>query len=118
MTDIIKTLKQIDKGGVHLPRRALLGGLLGVIAAPAIVKASSLMAVRSMPQTDYLLETATQHYAYGYDHNTFRHSTPDGFKLSRQSIAYFAELIRPGLDKIASDMYVDSNKWQEVFMCK
>jgi hypothetical protein len=95
MTDIIKTLKQIDNGGVHLPRRALLGGLLGVIAAPAIVKASSLMAVKSMPPTDYLLEAATQHYAYGYTEVGYTHSITDGRKLSR-----FAQAIMPGLDML------------------
>jgi hypothetical protein len=93
---------------IILPRRSFITGLASLIAAPAIVKASSLMAVRSMLPTDYLLESATQHYAYGYDHNTFRYGN-----LSR-----FAEIIRPGLDQIVSDIYVDSNKWQEAFKCK
>jgi hypothetical protein len=91
MTDIIKTLKQIDNGGVHLPRRALLGGLLGVIAAPAIVKASSLMAVKSMPTpedfvTDNLKVICREHYSFNY---------MDEYKLSR-----FAQAIMPGLDQI------------------
>jgi hypothetical protein len=48
-----------------------------------------------MPPTDYLLEAATQHYAYGYTEVGYTHSITDGRKLSR-----FAQTIMPGLDML------------------
>jgi hypothetical protein len=52
-----------------LPRRKFLTGLFGLVAAPAVVKASSLMPVKSVVEdftTDGLLVSATERYTYGY----------------------------------------------------
>lgn len=37
---------------IEIPRRAFIGGLLGIIAAPAIVKATNLMPVKSMMERE------------------------------------------------------------------
>ena len=52
---------------IELPRRKFLTILTGVIAAPAVIKADSLMRVRSIAQPEYLLKSATEHWAYGYE---------------------------------------------------
>ena len=49
---------------IELPRRKFLTILTGVIAAPAVIKADSLMKVRSIVQPEYLLEAASEHWEY------------------------------------------------------
>lgn len=57
-------------GTLDLPRRSFIKGLVSfVAAAPAVVKASSLMPVKALPSEfdlDNLLVKATERYSYGY----------------------------------------------------
>ena len=76
MTDII------------LPRRKFLTGLLGIVAAPAVVKATSLMPVKVMPPEEYLIVKATERYTYGY------HSISSGFyHASPEEAPYYQALV-------------------------
>ena len=52
---------------VTASRRGFLGGLIGIIAAPAIVRAASLMPVKAMPDEGILLEWQEVAGAGGYN---------------------------------------------------
>ena len=45
---------------IELPRRKFLTILTGVIAAPAVIKADSLMRVKTIVQPDHLLKSVAQ----------------------------------------------------------
>lgn len=49
-----------------LPRRKFLTGLFGFVAAPAVVKASSLMPVKVMPPQVVIEQYAYQEIGLGY----------------------------------------------------
>jgi hypothetical protein len=49
-----------------LPRRKFLTGLFGLVAAPAVVKASSLMPVKMMPPELVLEQFAYLEYSTGF----------------------------------------------------
>ena len=83
MTDII------------LPRRKFLTGLMGLVAAPAVVRASSLMPVKSFVAVDLP-------------------PPPPGFR--RLTLVDYRKLFEPGLQKLFDNMYKDrSEQWNNVF---
>jgi hypothetical protein len=78
-----------------LPRRKFLTGLMGLFAAPAVVKASSLMQVKSFVAVDLPLP-------------------PPGFR--RLTLVDYRKLFEPGLQRLFDDMYEDrSEQWDNVF---
>ena len=83
MTDII------------MPRRKFLTGLMGLVAAPAVVRASSLMPVKSFVAVDLP-------------------PPPPGFR--RLTLVDYRKLFEPGLQRLFDDMYEDrSEQWDNVF---
>ena len=83
MTDII------------MPRRKFLTGLMGLVAAPAVVRASSLMPVKSFVAVDLP-------------------PPPPGFR--RLTLVDYRKLFEPGLQKLFDGMYEDrSEQWNNVF---
>jgi len=83
MTDII------------LPRRKFLTGLMGLVAAPAVVKATSLMPVKSFVEVELP-------------------PPPAGFR--RLTLAEYRRIFEPGLQKLFDDMYEDrSEQWAGIF---
>jgi hypothetical protein len=89
MTDII------------LPRRKFLTGLLGFVAAPAVVKASSLMPVKLVDFGDGIALKSMAHPV----------RTGSAIRLSE-----LREILRPGLQKLFDNMYEDrSEQWDNVF---
>ena len=49
-----------------MPRRKFLTGLMGLVAAPAVVKAANIMPVKVMPPEMIFEQFAYQEYAIGY----------------------------------------------------
>ena len=90
MTDII------------LPRRKFLTGLFGLVAAPAVVKAASLMPVKAITQSEL----------YTFPHRVW---VPPN---SGVNLAQLRELLMPGLRKMADDMYTEHPGWKSVFLEK
>jgi hypothetical protein len=89
MTDII------------LPRRKFLTGLLGLVAAPAVVKATSLMPVKLVDFGDGVALKSMAHPV----------RTGGGIRLSE-----LREILMPGLQKMVDDMYEDrSEQWANIF---
>jgi len=84
---------------IEIPRRKFLTVLTGIIAAPAVIKANNLMQVRTIIQPEYLLEAATESYAYGYeyDHNTYTVKLPNNME-------YFKRVVMEGLKNIPMDI--------------
>jgi len=78
-----------------LPRRKFLTGLMGLVAAPAMVRASSLMPVKSFVAVDLP-------------------PPPPGFR--RLTLVDYRKVFEPGLQKLFDDMYEDrSEQWNNVF---
>jgi hypothetical protein len=78
-----------------LPRRKFLIGLMGLVAAPAVVKASSLMPVKTFVEMELP-------------------PPPTGFR--RLTLAEFRKLVEPGLQEMFDYMYEDrSEQWDNVF---
>ena len=78
-----------------LPRRKFLTGLMGLFAAPAVVRASSLMPVKSFVAVDLP-------------------PSPPGFR--RLTLVDYRKVFEPGLQKLFDDMYEDrSEQWNNVF---
>jgi hypothetical protein len=82
-----------------IPRRSFLKVLTGIIAAPAVIKANQLMQVKTIIQPEYLIEAATESYAYGYeyDHNTYTGKLPNNME-------YFIKYVMEGLKNIPMDI--------------
>ena len=81
-----------------MPRRKFLTGLFGLVAAPAVVKASSLMPVK-------VIEPEWKYTKISY-----------GFVMERREIcrvgsainlSELRELLMPGLQKMVDDMYTE-----------
>jgi hypothetical protein len=90
MTDII------------LPRRKFLTGLLGIVAAPAVVKATSLMPVKLVDFGDGVALKSMAHPV----------RTGSGICLSE-----LREILRPGLEKMVDDMYAENpGQWKHIFV--
>jgi len=78
-----------------LPRRKFLTGLMGLVAAPAVLRASSLMPVKSFVAVDLP-------------------PPPPGFR--RLTLVDYRKVFEPGLQKLFDDMYEDrSEQWNNVF---
>lgn len=86
--------------GLILPRRKFLTGLMGLVAAPAVVKAASLMPVKLVQFDNGVALTNMAHPV-----------RTGGIHLSE-----LRELLMPGLQKMVDDMYEDrSVQWENVF---
>jgi hypothetical protein len=83
-----------------MPRRKFLTGLLGLVAAPAVVKASSLMPVKVV--------TASELYTFP---NRVWVPPSSGINL-----AQLRELLRPGVEKMIDEMYAEHpGQWKSIF---
>jgi hypothetical protein len=87
-----------------MPRRKFLTGLLGLVAAPAVVKASSLMPVRVIEPKWFLND--------GLPLQSMAHPVrTGGIRLSE-----LRELLRPGLEKMIDEMYAEHpGQWKSIF---
>lgn len=84
---------------IVIPRRKFLTGLIGIVAAPAVVRASSLMPVKGFI-SDGIALTAIPH------------------PISRpiMDIKAFYKIVSPGLRSAYDSLYeVDSTRWELVF---
>jgi hypothetical protein len=88
MTDII------------MPRRKFLTGLLGLVAAPAVVKASSLMSVKSFVEP--------QLYTFP---NRVWVAPSSGVHLSQ-----IREMLLPGLRKLEEQLYMEHPGFGKFFV--
>lgn len=83
-----------------LPRRKFLTGLMGLVAAPAVVKATSLMPVKSFVEP--------QLYTF-----------PNKVWVPRSSgvnLAQIREILMPGAQQMFDDLYDKrSDQWENVF---
>jgi hypothetical protein len=78
-----------------LPRRQFLTGLMGLVAAPAVVRATSLMPVKSFVEVNLP-------------------PPPAGFR--RLTLADYRRMVEPGLQKLFDNMYEDrSEQWVNIF---
>ena len=83
-----------------MPRRKFLTGLLGLVAAPAVVKASSLMPVKVV--------TTSELYTFP---NRVWVPPSSGINL-----AQLRELLRPGVEKMIDEMYAEHpGQWKSIF---
>jgi len=89
MTDII------------LPRRKLLTGLLGLVAAPAVVKATSLMPVKLVDFGD------------GAALKSMAHPVRTG---SGVNLAQIREMLLPGLRKLEEQLYMEHPGFGKFFV--
>ena len=104
---------------IELPRRKFLTILTGVIAAPAVIKADSLMKVRSIAQPEYLLKSATEHWAYGYEDTVLVTST-ERYTMGNSwytNLHLIRDLLKPGLEEAFKDYRgpVDEANFTRVF---
>ena len=84
-----------------LPRRKFLTGMMGIIAAPAVVKASNLMPVKVLPFNDGIALKAMAHPI----------RTGGGICLTE-----LREILMPGLQSLVDVMYEDrSMQWEGIF---
>ena len=83
-----------------MPRRKFLTGLMGLVAAPAVVKAVNIMPVKSFVKPQL----------YTFPHRVW--VAPS----SGVNLAQIRELLMPGLRKMVDDMYEDrSDQWAGIF---
>ena len=94
-----------------LPRRKFLTGLMGLVAAPAVVKASSLMPVKSMPPELVLEQFAYMEYTTGFSvthkeiedghfgahQRMMRQALMDSFRQTKE--IYAANLLRDSMPR-------------------
>lgn len=89
---------------IILPRRKFLTGLMGLVAAPAVVKASSLMPVKLVDFGDGVALKSMTH--------------PIG-KGSGVCLSELRELLMPGLQKMVDDMYTEHpGQWKNIFVSR
>ncbi len=88
-----------------MPRRKFLTGLLGLVAAPAVVKAANIMPVRVI-EPKWLLSD-------GLPLQSMAHPVRKGSGIC---LVELREMLRPGLEKMFDNMYEDrSAQWENVF---
>ena len=90
-----------------MPRRKFLTGLMGLVAAPAVVKAASIMPVKVTQPKWYLAEG---------EFHTFptRVWVPPNSGINLQQIR---DLLMPGLNKMVDDMYTEHpGQWKSIFI--
>lgn len=86
-----------------LPRRKFLTGLMGLVAAPAVVKAANLMPVKLVQFDNGVALTSMAHPV-----------RTGGIHLSE-----LRELLMPGLREMVDDMYTEHpGQWKSVFLEK
>lgn len=83
-----------------LPRRKFLTGLMGLVAAPAVVKASSLM-----PAKSFVLDP----FYDGFTTHDIRVTCTE-----RMTMAQFRSIVEPALRE-SFDRAYDANKWDNFF---
>jgi hypothetical protein len=89
-----------------MPRRKFLTGLMGLVAAPAVVKAASLMPVKVIQPEFQFTEVSM-----GYAITRLENRIGGGVCLSE-----LRELLLPGLQKMVDDMYTEHpGQWKSVF---
>lgn len=87
-----------------LPRRKFLTGLMGIIAAPAVVKAANLMPVKLVQFDNGVALTSMAHPVR---------------KGSGICLVELREMLRPSLEKMFDDMYSEHpGRWKSVFLEK
>jgi hypothetical protein len=85
-----------------MPRRKFLTGLLGLVAAPAVVKATSLMPVKLVDFGDGVALKSIAHPV----------RTGSCIRLSE-----LREILRPGVEKMLNEMYeANPGQWKSVFI--
>jgi hypothetical protein len=86
-----------------MPRRKFLTGLFGLVAAPAVVKATNIMPVKVVTISEF------------YTFPTRVWVPPNsGIRLSE-----LREILRPGLEKMFDDLYEErSAQWENVFVSR
>jgi len=83
-----------------MPRRKFLTGLMGLVAAPAVVKVSSLMPVKSFVEPQL----------YTFPNRVWMAPS------SGVNLAQIRELLMPGLRKMVDDMYAEHpGQWKSIF---
>ena len=88
-----------------MPRRKFLTGLFGLVAAPAVVKATNIMPVRLIEPKWYLAE--------GLPLQTMAHPVRAGSAIR---LSELREILRPGAQKMFDDLYEErSAQWENVF---
>jgi hypothetical protein len=88
-----------------MPRRKFLTGLMGLVAAPAVVKAANIMPVKVItPQWFANDGTGLVSMAHPV-------RTGGGIRLSE-----LRELLRPGIEKMIDEMYTEHpGQWKSIF---
>jgi len=88
-----------------LPRRKFLTGLFGLVAAPAVVKASSLMPVKAINEF-----TLTEHVYVPYG---AEYVAPRSRAIN---LAQLRELLMPGLRKLEEQLYTEHPGYGKLFV--
>jgi hypothetical protein len=88
-----------------MPRRKFLTGLLGLVAAPAVVKAANIMPVKVIQPKWYLAD--------GLPLQSMAHPIRKGSGIC---LVELREMLRPSLEKMFDDMYAEHReRWDSVF---
>ena len=82
-----------------LPRRRFLAGLIGLVAAPAVVKASSLMKIAAPLAKQNLLLPGRFTFALSNTYELFIGAEPIGFMYRCENIK-FAYALNPAIDRV------------------
>ena len=104
---------------IELPRRKFLTILTGVIAAPAVIKADSLMRVKTIVQPEYSLEAAIEHFTHDLNDKRVVMAN-EHFKMiisPRTNLHLIKDLLMPGLEDAFKDYRgpVDEAEFTRVF---
>jgi len=88
-----------------MPRRKFLTGLFGLVAAPAVVKASNIMPVKVIEPKWYLAD--------GLPLQTMAHPVRAGSAIR---LSELREILRPGAQKMFDEMYAEHpGQWKSIF---
>jgi hypothetical protein len=89
-----------------MPRRKFLTGLMGLVAAPAVVKAINIMPVKVLEYEDW-------RHTIGLPLQSMAHPVRTGGGVN---LAQIREMLMPGLQKMVDDMYAEHpGRWKSVF---
>lgn len=89
---------------LQISRRGLIGGIAGIIAMPAIVKAESLMRVKALPRVDVITYSFDQSIAWKayIEHRDYLGMEPiEGLPPVEQLFQWSAYRTEPPLTKAA-----------------
>lgn len=91
-----------------MPRRKFLTGLFGLVAAPAVVKASNLMPVKVIQPKWYLAD--------GLPLQSMAHPVRTGGGVCLSQIR---EMLMPGLQEMVDRMYEEKpDMWKSIFVSR